>query len=110
VCTGVSSGWSSVMPPHRNGHVPFRSAYRSHPSAGYRGRSQQASLMPFIPKFSKETYDRLGHEVIDELVEWIDSLYDQKRDMADLQRTVREILDEVRALRLEVIRRCTGRP
>lgn len=66
--------------------------------------------MPFIPKFSKETYDRLGHEVIDELVEWINSLYDQKRDMADLQRTVQEILDEVRALRLEVIRQCTGRP
>ena len=65
--------------------------------------------MPTIPKFSRHTYEKLGPDVVDELVGWINTVYDHKREMADLRDTVREILAEVRAVRLEIIRR-SGSP
>ena len=62
--------------------------------------------MPTIPRFSRHTYERLGPDVVDELVGWLNSVYDHKREMANLRDTMREILAEVRAVRLEIIGRC----
>jgi hypothetical protein len=62
--------------------------------------------MPTIPKFSRHTYEKLGADVVDELVGWLNSVYDHKREMANLRDTMREILAEVRAVRLEIISRC----
>ena len=62
--------------------------------------------MPTIPKFSRHTDEKLGADVVDELVGWLNSVYDHKREMANLRDTMREILAEVRAVRLEIISRC----
>jgi hypothetical protein len=74
------------------------------------GGSKQAPLMPIIPKFSRQTYETLGQDVVEELVEWLNSVYDAKRETAELRRSLDEILGEVRALRLAIIEHCPHRP
>lgn len=59
--------------------------------------------MPYLVNFSREFYEKLGHEVVDELVEWLNQLYDQKSETALLRRAVNEVLQEVRELRLQSI-------
>jgi hypothetical protein len=66
--------------------------------------------MPCIPKLSRQTCETLGQDVVNALVEWLNSVYDAKRETDKSSRSLDEILGEVRALRLAIIDRCPRRP
>jgi hypothetical protein len=46
-------------------------------------------------------YDRLGEDAVNEIAGWLDQVYDAKAEMETLRRDVKEVLREVRAMRLE---------
>ena len=50
-------------------------------------------------------YARFGEDVVNELAEWLDQVYDARREMEDLRRDVKQILQEIRAVHLKVIER-----
>ena len=60
--------------------------------------------MPYLANFSSNFYEKLGHDVADELVAWLKQVYHEKRETDLLRRQVEEILREVRELRLHAIR------
>ena len=59
-----------------------------------------------IAHFSREFYDKLGHETADELVSWANLFYEEKREIDQLRWRLDEVLAEVRDLKLLVIKRC----
>ena len=64
--------------------------------------------MVYLVKTAKLS-ERLGDEAVDELVNWMNQVYDAKKEMDTLRREVREVLQEVREMRLWLIRSCPAR-
>lgn len=61
--------------------------------------------MPVLVHFSRAVYDKLGHELVGELVDYLNQLYDVRADVDALRRDVKHLTDDVNALTLGVIER-----
>ncbi len=61
--------------------------------------------MPVLVHFSRAVYDKLGHELVGELVNYLNQLYDVRADVDALRRDVKHLTDDVNALTLRVIER-----
>ncbi len=61
--------------------------------------------MPYLANFSRNFYDKFGHDVVAELITWLNQVYDEKREMGILHREAEEILRELREIRSHLISR-----
>jgi hypothetical protein len=61
--------------------------------------------VPHLANFSQDFYEKFGHDGVDELVKWLNQVYDEKRDLDFIRRQLDEVLRELRDLKLQLIRR-----
>jgi len=54
--------------------------------------------MPVLLKFSNAAYNRLGPDVLEELVTAMNQVYDAKREMDDLRRAVDRLAEQIQTL------------
>jgi len=59
--------------------------------------------MPYLANFSRNFYDKFGHDVVAELIAWLNQVYDEKREMDVLHCEAQEILRELREIRSYLI-------
>jgi len=59
--------------------------------------------MPYLANLSRNFYDKFGHDVVAELIVWLNQVYDEKREMDLLHGDVKEILRELREIRSYLI-------
>ncbi len=61
--------------------------------------------MPYLANFSHDFYEKFGQDGVDELVKWLNQVYDEKREMEVLFRMLQDCLRELRELRLQIVTR-----
>ncbi len=60
--------------------------------------------MPYLANFSRDFYEKFGQDGVDELVKWLNQVYDEKREMDLLRRQLDDVQREVRELGLQLVK------
>jgi len=64
--------------------------------------------MPYLANFSHAFYERFGQDGVDELVKWLNQVYDEKREMDLIRRQLDDVLRELRELKIQLITRSSA--